>query len=211
MTQPKTFGLSILCCLLFWSCAKPTETPSDSSNRFEQAPDTYRVNFETSKGDFVVEVIRAWAPQGADRFYNLVKRNYYDGCRFFRVLPKFVVQFGINGNPKVQRDWQNFIIPDDPVKESNKRGTITFATAGPNTRTTQVFINVVDNSRLDSMGFAPFGRVVSGMEVVGQFYNSYGEGPPRGQGPDQKLIETEGNAYLERQFPRLDYIKKATI
>lgn len=177
----------------------------------ESAPDTFRVNFETNKGDFVVEVTKAWAPEGAERFYLLVKRGLYDGCRFFRVLPNFVVQFGINGDPAVSGRWRTVTMADDPVKQSNQRGTVTFATSGPNTRTTQVFINLADNVRLDSMGFAAFGKVISGMEVVDRFFSAYGEGPPRGNGPSQQLIETQGNAYLERSFPRLDYIQKARI
>ena len=169
------------------------------------------MNFETSKGDVVVEVTKAWAPEGAERLYLLVKRGFYDEGRFFRVLPNFVVQFGINGDPAVSSRWRAAAIADDPVKQSNQRGTVTFATSGPNTRTTQVFINLADNVRLDSMGFAPIGKVISGMEVVDRFFSAYGEGPPRGNGPNQQLIETQGNAYLERNFPRLDYIKKARI
>src|SRR6202165_968178 len=132
----------------------------------EQAPASYKVKFDTSKGTFVVQVTRAWAPQGADRFYNLVKNGFYDNVRFFRVISGFMVQFGINGTPAVMAAWRNAQIPDDPVTQSNKRGMITFATSGPNSRTTQVFINFADNSRLDSTGFAPFGQVVSGMNVV---------------------------------------------
>jgi peptidyl-prolyl cis-trans isomerase A (cyclophilin A) len=174
-------------------------------------PDVYRVRFETSRGPFVVEVTKAWAPEGAERFYRLVEKRFYDDARFFRVVRNFVVQFGINGDPAVEARWRNLTMGDDPVKESNKRGTITFATAGPNTRTTQVFINLKDNTRLDKNGFAPFGQVVEGMEVVDHLYDSYGDAPPRGEGPDQNLIETQGNAYLDARFPRLDYIKTARI
>ena len=154
---------------------------------------------------------RAWAPHGADRFYNLVKHGFYDNERFFRVISGFMVQFGINGDPRISAHWRDANIPDDPVKESNKRGTITFATAGPNTRTTQVFINFGDNAGLDGQGFAPFGQVVSGMKVVDSLNAEYGEGAPRGRGPDQGRMQTEGNAYLEKDFPRMDYMKKATI
>lgn len=174
-------------------------------------PDVFRAVFETNKGEFVVEVHKAWAPEGAERFHLLIQRGFYDGARFFRVVPNFVVQFGINGDPAVERQWRPAMIPDDPVKESNKRGAITFATSGPNTRTTQVFINLNDNSRLDGRGFAPFGQVISGMEVVDKLYKFYGDGAPRGNGPDQNLIEKEGNAYLERLFPRLDFIRKARV
>jgi peptidyl-prolyl cis-trans isomerase A (cyclophilin A) len=171
----------------------------------EQAPATFKALFETSAGNFVIEVRRDWAPNGADRFYNLVKNGFYDGCRFFRVVSGFMAQFGINGDPSIQSFWRNANITDDPVKESNRRGYITFATAGPNTRTTQVFINFGDNSGLDGQGFAPFGRVVSGMNVVDKLYSGYGENPNQGS------IQMQGNAYLEKEFPKLDYIKKATI
>jgi len=177
----------------------------------EHAPDSYKVKFETSKGDFVVTVTREWSPLGADRFYALVKSGFYDGARFFRVLPGFVAQFGIAADPKVTAKWRNANLMDDPVKQSNRRATITFATGGPNTRTTQVFINLVDNPSLDPRGFSPFGAVSQGMEVVDQFYGDYGEGAPRGNGPSQSSAESDGNAYLIREFPKLDYIKKATI
>jgi cyclophilin family peptidyl-prolyl cis-trans isomerase len=177
----------------------------------EPAPATYRAKFDTSKGSFVVEVHRDWAPNGADRFYNLVKNGFYDNARFFRVVSGFMVQFGINADPKLSAVWRNANIKDDPVRQSNKRGLITFATAGPNTRTTQVFINFGDNKGLDSQGFAPFGLVVSGMNVVDALFSGYGEGAPGGQGPEQGRIQREGNAYLTKDFAKLDYIKKATI
>jgi peptidyl-prolyl cis-trans isomerase A (cyclophilin A) len=177
----------------------------------ENAPATYKARFDTSKGTFVIEVQRDWAPRGADRFYNLVKNGFYDNVRFFRVISGFMVQFGINGDPRLSAQWREARIPDDPVKQSNRRGYITYAMAGPNTRTSQVFINFGDNTSLDSMGFAPFGRVVSGMNVVDSLYAEYGEGAPRGRGPDQSRIQTEGNKYLASEFPRLDYVKKATI
>ncbi|MGE5648156.1 MAG: peptidylprolyl isomerase [Acidobacteriota bacterium] len=175
------------------------------------APETYQAQFETTKGIFTIEVTRAWAPLGADRFYNLIKSGFYDGARFFRVLPGFVVQFGIPGDPSVARAWRAARIADDPVTQSNATASVTFATAGPNTRTTQVFINLANNANLDGMGFAPFGRITEGMDIVGQFHSGYGEGAPHGRGPDQGRIQSEGNAYLERDFPKLDYITRATI
>ena len=177
----------------------------------EQAPPVYRVDFDTTKGPFVIEVHRDWAPNGADRFYNLVKNGFYDNTRFFRVIEGFMAQFGVNGDPKVSAVWKEARIKDDPVRVSNKRTFVTFATAGPNTRTTQIFISYGDNSNLDSQGFAPFGQVVSGMKVVDSLYNGYGEGAPHGRGPDQGRVQSEGNAYLASAFPNLDYIKKATI
>jgi peptidyl-prolyl cis-trans isomerase A (cyclophilin A) len=177
----------------------------------ETAPATYKARFDTSKGAFVVQVHRDWAPNGADRFYNLVKNGFFDNARFFRVISGFMVQFGINGDPRLSAQWREARIKDDPVKQSNKRGFITFATAGPDTRTTQVFINFADNAGLDRQGFAPFGQVVSGMNVVDGLYSGYGEGAPRGQGPDQSRVQREGNAYLQKDFPQLDFIKKATI
>jgi peptidyl-prolyl cis-trans isomerase A (cyclophilin A) len=176
-----------------------------------QAPAEYKVKFDTSKGAFVIDVHRDWAPQGADRFYNLIKNGFYNNARFFRVVSGFMVQFGISGDPKLAATWRDASIPDDPVQKSNSRGMITFATRGPNTRTTQVFVNYGDNGRLDTMGFAPFGQVVSGMDVVDGLYSGYGEGAPRGAGPEQGRIQSEGNAYLMQAFPKLDYIKTATI
>jgi peptidyl-prolyl cis-trans isomerase A (cyclophilin A) len=171
----------------------------------ETAPATYQAQFDTSAGTFVIEVTRAWAPRGADRFYNLVRNGFFDDARFFRVVPNFMVQFGIHGDPAVQKHWADASIPDDKVTQSNKRGYITFATRGPNTRTTQVFINFKDNSFLDGQGFAPFGRVVSGMDVVDKIYSVYGEAPQQGR------IQAQGNAYLNASFPKLDHVKSATI
>ena len=172
----------------------------------ERAPNVYKARFETTAGVFVIEVRAEWAPNGADRFYNLVKNGFYDGCRFFRVLPGFMVQFGINGDPAIQRNWVNATIPDEKVTQGNTRGFVSFAkSAAPNSRTTQVFINFGDNSRLNRDGFAPFGKVISGMEVVDKINSSYQ------QKPEQGRIQTEGNAYLTKNFPKMDYIKKATI
>jgi peptidyl-prolyl cis-trans isomerase A (cyclophilin A) len=184
---------------------------SDPASLNEKAPAVYQAKFDTSKGPFVVEVHRDWAPNGADRFYNLVKNGFYNDVRFFRVLEGFMAQFGINGDPSLSAVWRNANIKDDPVKVSNGRGTITFATAGPNTRTTQVFINFGDNAGLDGQGFSPFGKVVSGMDVVDSLYGGYGEGAPRGGGPDQGQVQAQGNAYLEKAYPKLDYVKTATI
>jgi len=177
----------------------------------ETAPATYNVKFDTSVGEFVVRVTRAWAPNGADRFYNLVKNGFYDEARFFRAVPNFMVQFGINGDPKLSAQWREARIQDDPVKQSNKRGYITYAMAGPNTRTSQVFINFADNTNLDSSGFAPFGQVIQGMDVVDKLNAEYGEGAPRGRGPDQGRLQMEGNAYLAKEYPRMDFVRKATI
>lgn len=175
------------------------------------APDAFKVRFDTSEGPFVIQVQRAWAPQGADRFYNLVQIGFFNDARFFRVVDRFMVQFGLSGHPQVNSAWREANLNDDPVKQSNTRGRISFATAGPNTRTTQMFINFVDNSKLDGMGFAPFGEVVEGMDVVDKLYKGYGEGAPQGRGPSQGRIQVEGNAYLVRQFPELDYISGASV
>jgi peptidyl-prolyl cis-trans isomerase A (cyclophilin A) len=171
----------------------------------ETAPEKFQAKFDTSKGEIIIEVTRAWAPNGADRFYNLVKNGYYDNCRFFRVVENFMVQFGINGDPKLNTVWRMARIQDDKVKQSNDRGFVTYAMAGPNTRTTQLFINFRNNAGLDSQGFSPFGKVKKGMDVVDSIYNKYGEKP------DQGRIQMEGNAYLEKNFPSLDYIKSAAI
>ena len=174
----------------------------------EKAPDTFKAKFETTKGAFVIEVTRAWSPNGADRFYNLVHNGFYDGVKFFRCVDGFMVQFGIHGDPKVSAAWRDAKIKDDPVTQSNKRGMVTFAMAGPDTRTTQLFINFVDrNSFLDSKGFPPFGKVVEGMDVVDKLYKGYGETPSSAQ----MQIQMEGNAFLEKNFPELDSITKATI
>jgi len=176
-----------------------------------KAADVYWAKFTTTKGDFVIKVTRSWAPNGADRFYNLVKNGFYNGDSFFRVLPGFVVQFGISPDPSLSKVWHDANIPDDPVHQSNVAGTVTFATAGPDTRTTQVFINLADNKSLDAQGFSPFGSVTEGMSVVKSLYSGYGEGAPMGNGPDQQLIQTEGEAYLAKNFPKLDGIKSAVV
>jgi peptidyl-prolyl cis-trans isomerase A (cyclophilin A) len=205
------FGASLALGLMTTLAPVSAGDLSNPASLTEKAPATYKVKFDTSKGSFVVEVHRDWAPNGADRFYNLVKNGFYNDARFFRVISGFMVQFGINGNPQISKVWRDANIKDDPVKASNKRGMITFATAGPDTRTTQIFINFGDNAGLDDQGFAPFGQVISGMEVVDALYAEYGEGAPQGAGPDQGLVQSQGNAYLKKDFPKLDYIKTATI
>jgi peptidyl-prolyl cis-trans isomerase A (cyclophilin A) len=176
-----------------------------------KAPETYDVKFVTTAGDFTVQVTRAWAPRGADRFYNLVRHHYYDGASFFRVLPGFMAQFGLSAYPQVSNAWEPTNIKDDPVVQSNHRGFLSFAMAGPNTRTTQVFINYGNNENLDKMGFAPFAMVTDGMEVVDKFFSGYGEGAPDGHGPRQDLVGNRGRSYLEQNFPKLDSIKTATL
>ncbi len=178
---------------------------ADPAKLTEKAPESFRAQFDTTKGKFTVEVTRSLAPNGADRFYNLVKSGYFTDIAFFRVVPNFMVQFGIHGDPAVSAKWREANIPDDPVKGSNARGTITFATAGPNTRTTQLFINFRDNAGLDRQGFSPFGKVIEGMDVVDKINAEYGESPNQGG------IQMQGNAYLKGSFPNLDYIKSAVI
>jgi peptidyl-prolyl cis-trans isomerase A (cyclophilin A) len=177
----------------------------------EKAPDTFKARFTTSKGDFTVLVERAWAPLGADRFFCLVKNGYFDDVRFFRVITGFMAQCGLHGAPEVNKAWRDATIADDPVVKSNLRGWLSYAIRGPNTRTTQFFINFKDNKSLNSQKFAPFGQVVEGMEIVDKLYSKYGDGPPRGRGPDQVKLRELGNAYLAANFKELDYIKSAKI
>lgn len=194
------------------SPASASASFDDPSKLTAKAPEDFKAVFDTTKGKFTVEVTRSLAPNGADRFYNLVRSGYFKDVEFFRVVPGFMCQFGISGDPNVSAKWRDANIPDDPVKGSNTRGTITFATAGPNTRTTQLFINFGDNTSLDSQGFAPFGKVVQGMDVVDKINGEYGDAAQfGGHGPDQGELQAEGNAYLKKDFPNLDYIKSATI
>jgi peptidyl-prolyl cis-trans isomerase A (cyclophilin A) len=176
-----------------------------------KAPAEYDVKFVTTAGEFTVKVTRAWAPNGADRFYNLVRHHFYDGATFFRVLPGFMAQFGLSAYPEVSKVWENATIKDDPIVQSNHRGFLSFATAGPNTRTTQVFVNYGNNEALDRSGFSAFALVSDGMEVVDKLYSGYGEGAPDGHGPDQGLIGSRGRAYLEKGFPKLDSVRSATL
>jgi peptidyl-prolyl cis-trans isomerase A (cyclophilin A) len=189
----------------------PMKTPAALKNPAAlkaTAPAKYKAQFETTKGIFVVDVTRAWSPNGADRFYNLVKNGFFDGVKFFRVVPNFVVQFGIHGDPTIASKWLESNIQDDKVVESNKRGFLTFAKSGaPNSRSTQLFINLIDNDRLDAMGFSAFGKVSKGMDVVDKLYGGYGEQITQLQGQ----IAAEGNKYLETNWPKLDAIKKATL
>ncbi len=184
---------------------------TDPSLVTDQAPETFQVRFETTQGDFTVEVHRDWAPHGADRLFNLVRIGYFEDIAFFRVIDGFMAQFGIHDSPEVNRAWRSAEIPDDEAQRSNTRGKLTFATRGPNTRTSQLFINYADNSQLDAQGFTPVGEVVDGMDVVDSLYSGYGEGAPGGAGPDQGRIQQEGNSYLRDEFPDLDYLERASI
>ena len=208
--KPKTLGAAAAVAVALATGAAVHGAPEklmDPAKLAAKAPETFKARFETTKGLFVIEVRREWAPHGADRFYNLVKNGYYDGVKFFRVVPNFVVQWGIHGDPTIATKWLQAKLPDDAVKQSNKRGFITYAMGGPNTRSVQLFINLVDNSRLDTMGFAPFGQVTDGMDVVDKLYGGYAEGLTKLQG----RIAQEGNVFLENNYPQLDAIKKATI
>ncbi len=197
---------------LLCGCGGKAPEPVKKKAAAEPPPEVYRVNFETTRGTFVVEVRREWAPKGADHFYDLVETGFYNGARFYRVVRNFVAQFGIPADPEAARLWSQAAITDDPVKLGNAKGTLTYAADGPRSRTTQVFINLKDNSKtLDKAGFAAFGKVISGMDVVENLYGAYGELAPKGGGPDPKLIERQGLTYLETSFPRLDIIKKASI
>jgi peptidyl-prolyl cis-trans isomerase A (cyclophilin A) len=196
-------------------CKQETSTlllKPDQAELNKQAPNQYQIKFETTKGDFVVEVYRDWSPRGADRLYFLIKNGFYNDARFFRVIAGFMAQFGYHGNPDVSKVWTNMTFPDDPPNQSNLRGYLTFAKRGdPDSRSTNLFINLVDNPYLDNSGFTPLGKVVGGMNVVDQLYSGYGEGAPNGRGPNQGRIQEEGNEYLTKSFPKLDYIRKAEI
>jgi len=205
--------LSLALALIFVAACAAGKTPAADSQTAVKAPagppppapDSFRVTFETSRGPFVVQVNRAWAPRGADRFLELVKSNFFDEDRFFRVVPHFVAQFGLNDKPAINDAWDKKRISDDSVGHTNARGTLVFATEGPNSRSHQLYVNLADNGRLDKLGFAPIGRVVQGMSVVDSLYSGYGDKP------DQQFIQTLGNAYLARMFPKLDYIKTARV
>ena len=212
-TSLLTIGLLCLAVASMAALAQDASKLLNPAQLTETAPEKFQVKFDTTKGEFIIEVTRAWSPNGADHFYNLVKNGYYDNCRFFRVISGFMAQFGINGNPKINAALSEARIKDDPVKESNRRGYVTYAkTQSPNSRSTQLFINFGNNSSLDQQGFSPIGKVMgNGMKVVDSLYSDYGEGAPNGSGPEQFRIQTQGNAYLEKSFPKLDYIKTATI
>ncbi len=203
---------------LLAGCSSGTKPPEKKAQpeatapaKPEHAPDVFRAKFDTSKGPFVIEVHRAWAPWGADRFYELIQDKFYDGQYFFRVVKGFMVQWGISNSPALTAHWNNMSIPDDPVKQSNTRGMVTFATSGPNTRTAEVFINFGNNKRLDKSGFSPFGKVVEGMNVVDKLYAGYGDGPPQGEGVDQSKAEAQGSEYIATHFPKLDKIVTAEL
>ncbi len=208
----------MMCCALSVAHAQKTSASpvkTDESKTVDMAspaPEVFQVLFKTTQGDFVIQVHRKWSPHGADRVFRLVNSGYYSDVAFFRVIKGFMVQFGIHGDPKVNRDWSQRTIPDDPVVMSNRREYVTFAKTGmPNSRSTQLFINYADNVNLDRMGFAPFGRVIKGMDVVDAINGEYGEGAPRGRGPSQGRMRTDGNVYLQKEFPKLDYIRSAHI
>ncbi len=220
MFSARTSITSLICCTLLLAgtafaeettTVKPNPALLDPGLATEKAPDVYRVKMETTAGEFIIEVHREWAPLGADRFYNLVKIGYFDDVAFFRVIAGFMAQAGFHGNPAVSKVWLNSLIKDDPVKQSNYPGTVTFAMRGPNTRSAQIFVNYGDNSYLDESGFAPFGKVVEGFESVKELYSGYGEGEPNGKGPGQGKLYGRGNDYLKAEFPELDYITRASI
>ena len=208
-TMMAVIGLGLTAVLAAQGGAAPSL--KDPATLTLDAPAKYKVRMETSQGDFTIEVERDWAPRAAVRFYNLVKAGYYQDCRFFRVLPGFIAQVGINGDPAVNQVWRGARIIDDARKQTNERTYVSFAAGGPNTRTTQIFISMKDNAPLDEAGIVPFGKVSSGMNVVEKLYTGYGDGPPNGKGPEQAKIQLEGNEYLQKNYPKLDYIKTATI
>ena len=204
-------SLSVLLCLFAPGCGPRYARLTTPAKFTKSAPGIYFTRFETTKGRFTIEVHRDWSPLGADRFYNLVNGGFYDGQRFFRTVPAFVVQWGISPNPAISKAWgESTRIQDDPVKQSNTRGFVSFAKSGPNTRTTSIFVNMANNARLDDT-FSPFGKVIEGMDVFSKLYAGYGEIAPRGRGPEQKKLRDQGEAWLAREFPLLDRITKARI
>jgi peptidyl-prolyl cis-trans isomerase A (cyclophilin A) len=200
----------LLAAVAIVACKETPRPAVDSSGASAPAPDVFRVRFETTRGSFVVEAHRAWAPLGVDRFHYLVRNGFYDGTRFFRVLNGFMAQFGINGDPRITASWRDRKIIDDPPKQSNVRGAVSFASAGPQSRTTQLFINFRDNVGLDK-DYPPIGKVVEGMAAVDSLWKGYGEGAPMGNGPEQERVMTEGERYLSKEFPKLDEVKAARI
>jgi peptidyl-prolyl cis-trans isomerase A (cyclophilin A) len=189
---------------------EPPDTLHDPARAERQAPERYSVALATTRGMLTIDVRRSWAPIGADRFYNLVRLGYYDDVAFFRVLDGYVAQTGLHGHPKVNAAWARAFVPDDRREQSNVAGTVAFAASGPNTRTTQFFVNLANNTQLDKLGFAPFGRVKE-LDVAQKLYAGYGEGSPSGNGPAQARVKNEGNAYLRRFYPKLDYVQRAAI
>ena len=204
-----------LAMVLLAACARgdgPLLNPNEAELS-RPAPDSFRIVMETSRGKITAMARRAWAPHGVDRFYYLTKNHYYDSTYFFRVIEDFVAQFGISGNPSVNAAWKSRRIPDDPVRHPNTRGTLAFASEGPNTRTVQLFINLKDNPKLDTFGggFPPIAEITDGLDVASSLFNGYGEGAPSGFGPRQEIFMDQGNAYIQRYFPKLDLIQRATI
>ncbi len=218
MRSGRLVSLVLACSLAACSGGGREDSPREAINPLytpkrltDTAPPTFRARFETSVGDFVIEVHRDWAPLGADRFFNLVKNGFYDDTRIYRVIDGFMAQFGMNGDPHVNMAWKNEVLVDDPVVRPNGRGRVAFAKGGPHSRTTEVFVSLRDNASLDERGFAPFGEVVEGMDVVDRFYSGYGDGPPRGEGPYQAQVQVQGNPYLDASFPELTRIERATV
>ena len=195
--------LAALFCLLAAGCHKPAPKVV--------VPEVFRVKFETTQGDFVVEATRAWAPHGVDRFHELTRMKYFDESRFYRVLQGFIAQFGVHRDFSVHATWRKLFIVDDPPGQKNLRGTLAFAKSGPNTRSTEIFINLADNAVLDDQGFVPFGKIVEGIAVIDKLYAGYGEMRPEGKEIDAGRVEEEANEYLVPRFPKLDYIKRARI
>jgi peptidyl-prolyl cis-trans isomerase A (cyclophilin A) len=212
MRKTLWIAVAVALCLTIFGCSSGSNAPKEEV-KTGPAPNEYKVNFDTSRGPIVVEVHRDWAPNGADHLYELVKAGFYDGDRFFRVVRGFVAQFGINGDPATNRIWSAVNIPDDKPTQANVRGTLTFAATGaPNSRSTQLFFNLRDNSQsLNPQGFAPLGQIISGLDAMDDLFGGYGEMAPGGPGPDSSQIQMVGNSYLAGKFPHLDYIKKATI
>jgi peptidyl-prolyl cis-trans isomerase A (cyclophilin A) len=208
-------GIVALSAAIFSSCASAQAVNRSAllnkSTSAEPAPEVFRVRFETSRGAFVMEAHRSWSPFGVDRFYYLVRRGFYDGTRFYRVLDRFIAQFGISGDPQISAAWEERLMPDDSVKhQTNLRGRVSFASFGPHTRTTQLFINYRDNASIDR-DYAPIAEVVKGMNVISSLWKGYGDAPPRGAGPRPARIFAEGEAYLAKEFPKLDYVKTARV
>jgi peptidyl-prolyl cis-trans isomerase A (cyclophilin A) len=212
MRKTLWIALAVALCLTIFGCSSGPSVPKEET-KTGPAPNDYKVDFDTSRGPIVVEIHRDWAPNGADHLYELVKAGFYDGDRFFRVVRGFVAQFGINGDPATNRLWSSVNIPDDKPTQANVRGTLTFAATGaPNSRSTQLFFNLRDNSQsLNPQGFAPLGQIISGLDAMDDLFGGYGEMAPGGPGPDSSQIQMVGNSYLAGKFPHLDYIKKATI
>jgi peptidyl-prolyl cis-trans isomerase A (cyclophilin A) len=194
----------VLLALSLLACSKP---PAPKV----VVPGVFRVKFETTQGDFVVEATREWAPHGVDRFHELVRMRYFDQSRFYRVLPGFIAQFGVHRDFKIQNLWNTLHIVDDPPKEKNLRGTLAFAQSGASTRSTQMFINLADNAVLDEQRFVPFAKIVDGMEVVDKFYSGYGDVRPEGKNIDPGRVEEEANEYLVPRFPKMDFVKRASL